>query len=202
MFDLIARGGRKFVGVSAIASAASLPFFVPLSAALICLTVFFAAVFRDPPRKIGHGIVSPADGTVREVDPEKGLVSIYLALRNVHVTRAPFDATVVKAVRVRGKHKPAFSKSTPSNERVEIDLQTPIGDMSIVQMTGAIARRIVPYIKDGQRLSKGAKLSLIRFGSRVDISMPPDQVQILVARGQRLYAGKTCIAEVRDGAMD
>lgn len=188
--------------MSALASAASLPFFVPLSAAFICLTVFFATVFRDPPRKIGNGIVSPADGTVREVTPEKGFVSIYLALRNVHVTRAPFDATVVKAVRIRGKHKPAFSKSTPSNERVEIDLSTAIGDVSIVQMTGAIARRIVPYIREGQPLAKGAKLSLIRFGSRVDIRLPPDQVQILVQKGQRLYAGRTCIAEVRDGPMD
>ncbi|OGS43792.1 MAG: hypothetical protein A3K76_04740 [Euryarchaeota archaeon RBG_13_57_23] len=168
----------------------------------MCLTVFFAAVFRDPPRKIGSGIVSPADGTVREIDPEKGLVSIYLALRNVHVTRAPFDATIVKAVRVRGKHKPAFSKSTPSNERVEIDLRTTIGDMSIVQMTGAIARRIVLYVKEGQPLAKGEKLSLIRFGSRVDLRLPPEQVQILVQKGQKLYAGKTCIAEVRDGTLD
>jgi len=143
---LIARGGRKFVGLSAIVSASSLPFFVPLSAAFACLTVFFAAVFRDPPREIGRGIVSPADGTVREVDGAKGLVSIYLALRNVHVTRNPLDATVVKAVRVRGGHMPAFSKSTPSNERVEIELSTAIGDISVVEMTGAIARRIVPYI--------------------------------------------------------
>lgn len=188
--------------MSAVASAASFPFFLPLSVALICLTVFFVAVFRDPPRKIGKGIVSPADGTVRDVSPEKGLVSIYLALRNVHVTRAPFDATVVKSVRVRGKHKPAFSKSTPSNERVEIDLSTSIGDMTIVQMTGAIARRIVPYVREGQALSKGTKLSLIRFGSRVDIRLPPEQVQILVQKGQRLYAGRTSIAEVKDGTVD
>ncbi len=190
------------MGMSAVASAASLPFFVPLSAAFLCLTVFFVAVFRDPPRKIGEGIVSPADGTVREVDPEKGLVSIYLALRNVHVTRAPFDATVVKTVRVRGRHRPAFSQSTPSNERVEIALDTSIGAMTVVEMTGAIARRIVPYIKEGQPLAKGAKLSLIRFGSRVDLRLPPDQVRILVEKGQRIYAGRSCIAEVRDGSVD
>lgn len=199
---LIARGGRKFVGISAVASAASLPFFIPVSVAFLCLTVFFAAVFRDPPRKIGEGIVSPADGTVREVDHERGLVSIYLALRNVHVTRAPFDATVVKAVRIRGKHRPAFSKSTPSNERVEIDLSTSIGEISVTEMTGAIARRIVPYVSEGQPLLKGTKLSLIRFGSRVDLRLPPGQVRIVVQKGQRTFAGRTCIAEVRDGSLD
>jgi phosphatidylserine decarboxylase len=199
---LIARGGRKFVGISAVASAATLPLFVPLSVSLACLTAFFAVIFRDPPRAIGSGIVSPADGIVRAVDPEKGYLSIYLALRNVHVTRSPFDATVAKVVQIRGKHRPAFSESTPANERVEIDLRTAIGDVSMVQMTGAIARRIVPYIQREQLLTKGQKLSLIRFGSRVDIRMPADKIRMVVHKGQRLYGGKTSIAEVRDAPLD
>lgn len=202
MIVLIARGGRKFVGIGAIASGASFPFFFPLFTAFVCITLFLAFVFRDPPRKIGPGIVSPADGTVREVDEDRGLVSVYLALRNVHVTRAPVDATVAKTVRVRGGHNPAFSKTTPSNERVEMELRTAMGDVSLVEMTGAIARRIVPYVSEGQKVTKGEKLSLIRFGSRVDIRMPSEKVRILVQKGQRLYAGRTCIAEARDGPVE
>lgn len=199
---MIAKGGRKFVGISAAASAASLPFFLPLSAAVAALTVFLLLVFRDPERTVGQGIVAPADGTVREVDLPRGLVSIYLALRNVHVTRAPIDGVVESTEHRQGKHRPAFTSSTPSNERMEISLKTGIGRVSVVQMTGAVARRIVPYIAEGQELHKGTRLSLIRFGSRVDLYLPPARVRILAKKGQRLHAGETCIAEVSDGILE
>jgi phosphatidylserine decarboxylase len=199
---LIAKGGRGFVVAGAAAAAVSAPFSAAAAIALAALTSFFVVVFRDPSRDIGEGVVAPADGVVREVDEQKGLVSTYLALRNVHVTRAPFDGVVKKKNRVHGKHAPAFSRKTVHNERLEIQLGTRFGNISIVQMTGAIARRIVPYVDEGQSLGKGQKLGLIRFGSRVDLIMPPSSVKILVKKGDRLRAGVSRIAEVCDGRLE
>ncbi len=199
---MIAKGGRGFVVVGVIAAAASAPFSIIAVIAFACLTSFFVIVFRDPTRSIGEGVVAPADGTVREVDQEKGLVSTYLALRNVHVTRAPFEGKVESKNRVHGKHAPAFTSKTVHNERLEIQLGTRLGNVSIVQMTGAIARRIVPYVNEGQSLGKGQKLGLIRFGSRVDVIMPPTSVKILVKKGDKLKAGVSRIAEVCDGRVE
>ena len=199
---MIAKGGRSFVGLGALAAAVSFPFSLAACAAFVALTVFLILVFRDPERQIGDGIVSPADGTVREVDAQRGLVSIYLALRNVHVTRSPYDGEVLTADRSAGAHAPAFSKRTLGNERVEISLKTGIGEVSVIEMTGAIARRIVPYVRQGQHLLKGERMSLIRFGSRVDLFMPPAKVRIAVVKGQRVRAGVTRLAEVLDGRVD
>lgn len=199
---MIARGGRGFVGLSAAAAAIAIPFHIYVAIAFAALTSFLVCVFRDPRRSIGEGLVSPADGTVREVDQGKGLVSIYLALRNVHVTRSPIDGEIESAVHMPGKHAPAFAKGTPANERLELSINTRLGRVSMVQMTGAIARRIVPYVGNGQPVGKGAKLSLIRFGSRVDVFLPPSSVRITVGKGQRLRAGVTRIAEELDGRVE
>jgi len=199
---MIAKGGRVFIVLSAAGAAASFPFVPAASAALAVLSVLFAIVFRDPRRDIAPGIVAPADGVVRDVDPSSGLVSTYLSLRNVHVTRAPIEGLVERRELRRGGHAPAFSRKTPANEKLEIVLRTAIGRVSVVQMTGAIARRIVPYVQEGQRVLKGDKLGLIRFGSRVDLHLPADRVAILVSKGDRLRAGSSRIAEVRDGGSE
>ncbi len=199
---MIAKGGRMFVGMSAAGALVALPFTLYAAAGFTGLALFFVFVFRDPRRTIGDGIVAPADGRVREIDEQKGLVSTYLALRNVHVTRAPADGTVTRKERAHGKHSPAFSRSTEHNERLEISLMTRHGEVSIVEMTGAIARRIVPYIDVGQKLAKGDRMSLIRFGSRVDIYLPPESLRILVKKGDRLKGGITRIAEDRNGGLE
>ncbi len=202
MTAVIAKGGRIFVALSATTAVVALPFEIYVTIALAALTAVFVFVFRDPKRTIGDGIVAPADGRVRHIDVEKGLVSTYLALRNVHVTRAPIEGVITKKERTHGKHSPAFSKKTEHNERLELSLTTRLGEVSIIQMTGAIARRIVPYVDIGQSLGKGEKLSLIRFGSRVDLFLPPSSVKILVRKGDRLRGGVTRIAEVRDGRVE
>ena len=191
-----------FVATAAVAALVALPFSVYVALGFAVLTGFLAFSFRDPRRRVGEDIVAPADGTVREVDRDKGLVSTYLALRNVHVTRAPIEGVVEKRERIEGRHSPAFTRKTDHNERMKILMRTKLGEISIVQMTGAIARRIVPYINEGQRLSKGDKMSLIRFGSRVDIYLPARSVRILVDKGDRLKAGVTRIAEVSHGDLD
>jgi phosphatidylserine decarboxylase len=199
---LIAKGGRGFVGLGVLATIASLPFEIYASIGFGAFTVFLAIVFRDPRRTIGKGIVAPADGTIREVDPATGLISTYLALRNVHVTRAPIPGVVEMAEIIKGKHRPAFAKTSARNQRLEILVRTDIGQVRAVEMVGAIARRIVPYIRVGQSLAKGEKLSLIRFGSRVDLFLPIGSVRIMVKKGQKVKAGLTQIAEVLDGGME
>jgi phosphatidylserine decarboxylase len=195
---LIARGGRLFVFMSAAAAVALFPFDMFVCGGLAVLTGFLMFVFRDPRRPAGKGIVAPADGTVREVDHEKGLVSIYLALRNVHVTRAPLEGTVSRMVRYPGRHLPAFSRRSPDNERVEVTMDTRIGPVTITHMSGILARRIVPYVDRGRVVEKADKLGLIRFGSRVDLVMPPGRIAISASVGQKLRAGVTSIAEVAD----
>lgn len=184
--------------MSALAATIALPFEIEICGAFTVFTGFLVFVFRDPERIPGNGFVSPADGTVRDVDEGKGYVSIYLALRNVHVTRAPTEGTVTAVERAKGAHAPAFSKRTEGNERVEMTFSTAAGDVRIVQMVGALARRIVPYVIKGQTISKAERLSLIRFGSRVDIFLPAQRARIVAKRGQKVRAGTTCIAEVID----
>ena len=199
---MIAKGGRLFVGLGAVACAAALPFEPYASVGFGGFTIFLACMFRDPRRDIGEGIVAPADGTIREVDQSTGLVSTYLALRNVHVTRAPIPGKVVKTEIVKGKHSPAFAKDSGHNQRLVIDFDTSIGKVRAIEMVGALARRIVPYIRPGQSLSKGERMSLIRFGSRVDLFLPAGSVRITVKKGQRVRAGTTKIAEVSDGGLE
>jgi len=196
--NLIARGGRLFVAVSGVAAIAALVVDIYVSLGFAVLSAFFVFVFRDPKRLPGEGIVSPADGVVRETDNEKGIISIYLALRNVHVTRTPLAGTVKSSRRIHGRHRPAFSRKSPHNERLEIELETAIGRVIVVQMTGILARRIVPYVGEGSVLAKTDKLGLIRFGSRVDIQLPTDKVKITAVTRQRVKAGVTCVAEVLD----
>lgn len=195
---MIARGGRLFVFASAAAAVALFPLSVYACVGFAGLTCFLVFVFRDPSRSAGSGIVAPADGRVREIDRDRGLVSIYLALKDVHVTRAPIEGVVSGMVRHPGRHLPAYSTRSPNNERVEVTMDTRIGPVKITHMSGILARRIVPYIGTGTTVSKADRLGLIRFGSRVDILMPPGRVAIRAEIGQRLRAGVTCIAEVTD----
>jgi len=199
---VIAKGGRAFVGLSALAMAAAFPFSIVAAVCFAGLTIFLVLVFRDPGRKVGRGIVSPADGVVREVDQQKGLVSIYLALRNVHVTRAPAEGRLGTITLSPGTHAPAFSRKTLGNERAELALDSNFGRITVVEMTGAIARRIVLYVRDGESVAKGQKLGLIRFGSRVDVFLPLDAAKIAVGKGARVRAGVTTIAEVQDGGVE
>lgn len=199
---MIAKGGRTAVALASFCVIPALVFDIYLAVAIAGLALFLAFVFRDPRRKVGQGIVSPADGTIREVDRENGYVSIYLGLRNVHVTRAPMDGTVQRAAHIMGRHSPAFMRRSEENERLEITLGTESGPATLVEMVGSLARRIVPYIKDGQVVRKGDKVSLIRFGSRVDLRLPHHRARILVRKGDRVRAGETSIAEVLRGGME
>jgi phosphatidylserine decarboxylase len=118
---------------------------------------------------------------------------------NVHVNRIPLDGTVKDIVHIHGIHLPAFKKESEKNERVITTIETKIGTIKIIQIAGTIARRIVPYIKKGDKLKKGEKIGIIRFGSRVDIFLPTNKIKkINIKVGDIVKAGETTIAETND----
>ena len=170
---------------------------------LIC-TGFLLVFFRDPDRKVGGGVVSPADGRIIGVDRvndddigESHLITVFMNVWNVHVNRAPFDGTVSCMTHYRGRHAPAFLKQADGNEKLVTILDTPVGRMKMVQVAGMVARRIVPYIHKGEQLKKGQRIGIIRFGSRVDLYLPCNKVKrVCVHKGITVRAGEDTVAEV------
>jgi phosphatidylserine decarboxylase len=120
-------------------------------------------------------------------------------IHNVHVNRMPLDGTITKLTHQTGGHMPAFQKESERNERVILLLQTSIGVVKVVQIAGAVARRIVPYVKQGDTLQKGARLGLIRLGSRVDVYLPTKKIKPLsIHVHDRRKAGEDTLAELHD----
>jgi len=178
------------------------------------LTLWTAAFFRDPVRTtpVGEGlIVAPADGLVtmitnvpppRELWGEDGLaeepvvrVSIFMSVFDVHINRTPIAGTITKVVYIAGKFLNAdLDKASEDNERQHILVEGEDGTrVAFTQIAGLVARRIVPWIKSGDRVAPGQRVGLIRFGSRVDVYLPTGtSSQVLL--GQRTIAGETIVA--------
>lgn len=150
--------------------------------------------FRDPDREIAEGrLISPADGVVQSIMPwpdGRTRVAIFMSPLNVHVNRAPLAGTVSSVEHVPGGYVPAFNKESENNERVVWHLDTELGDIEMVQIAGAVARRIVPYVTRGTKVERGERIGLIRFGSRVDVYLPQG-VAAGVDVGQATTAGVT-----------
>ncbi|MCC9308297.1 phosphatidylserine decarboxylase [Kitasatospora sp. RB6PN24] len=150
--------------------------------------------FRDPEREIGTGrVISPADGVVQSIDawPDgRTRVAIFMSPLNVHVNRAPLPGTVTSVEHIAGGFVPAFNKDSDRNERVVWHFDTELGDIEMVQIAGAVARRIVPYVPAGTKVEQGERIGLIRFGSRVDTYLPAG-VEVGVTVGQKTTAGVT-----------
>ncbi|GAA3824843.1 phosphatidylserine decarboxylase [Sphaerisporangium flaviroseum] len=166
------------------------------AAPLTALTGAMLWFFRDPDRDLGTGtVLSPADGVVQSIDPQPDgriRVAIFMSPLDVHVNRAPLDGTVTSMRHMPGGYKPAFNKDSDQNERVVWRFDTALGDLELVQIAGAVARRIVPYVGMGAKVSRGERIGLIRFGSRVDIYLP-EGIAPAVSVGQRTTAGVTRI---------
>jgi phosphatidylserine decarboxylase len=171
--------------------------FIPV----FCILVFFLIFFRDPERSIAPGVIAPADGQIRDIKQENNqcLISTFMEVNNVHVNRMPLDARVTKMTHFPGYHLRAWKKESDLNERVIITLDTAIGEVTVVQLAGLIARRVYPYIKDGDVLKKGDRIGIIRLGSRVDVYLPADRIQsIPVKIGDPVRAGEDTIAFLKE----
>ncbi len=202
---MIARGSAAIVIAPAIAMVAVLAavlVFESMALSLLALPfglafLAFLVFFRDPQREIGAGIVSPADGRVLVADPGARRVAIFMGLRNAHVNRAPMAGVVASRRHHPGGFAIASRPGSEANERLEWTFRTDRGTLALAQVAGVFARRIVPYIGSGDKVKKGQRIGLVRFGSRVELTLPPG-TRLRVAAGDRVRAGETTIAEVPD----
>jgi phosphatidylserine decarboxylase len=204
----LAREGWPFIGATVAAAAvtawlAGMAWSIPLW----LLAAFTVQFFRDPPRQVRAGaraILSAADGRVVRVaavpDPYTGsdalLISVFMNVFNVHSNRAPFDGVVEKVQYRPGAFVHAdLDKASESNESNAIVLRTQTGErISVVQVAGLIARRILCYAKAGDSLARGERFGFIRFGSRVDLYLPRS-VRPMVVVGDFVHAGASVLAE-------
>ncbi len=172
-------------------------FFLPLFFAGVACTLCLCLFFRDPERlaesQDDTDVLSPADGRVLNIQDNK--LSIFMNIHNVHVNRSPLDGEVTDIRYHKGGYLPAFHKDSERNERNSIVLNTERGDVIVTQISGALVRRIVCYIRQNEAVKKGQRIGMIRFGSRVDVTLPP-AYSFVVTRGQKVKAGQTVIAKV------
>jgi phosphatidylserine decarboxylase len=173
------------------------------AAILISLAAFIFYFFRDPERVIpadAGAIVSPADGRVVVVTDEENAgrpgkrVSIFLAIWNVHVNRSP-AAGVITSMKYRpGKFSAAMRDcASTDNEQNVISLATDAGEITFKQIAGLIARRVVCWKKSGDRVARGERIGLVRFGSRADLWLPRDS-ELLVKVGDHVKGGSSVVA--------
>lgn len=207
--------GYKFVGIAGAVMVLLWLFFPGsfLSWIALAATVYVAYFFRDPARvtPLRDGLViSPADGKVSMIEKvrppaelqlgseERLRVSIFLSVFDVHINRAPVAGRIARSIYVPGAFlNAALDKASEENERRSLVIATNGGgDIAVVQIAGLIARRIVTFVKEGDTVGVGERFGLIRFGSRVDIYLPPGQ-GCLVAVGQRAVGGETIIADFK-----
>ena len=184
---------------------------------LLFLGLFTFYFFRDPERLIPDSpgaVVSPADGRVVVVkdEPNQGRpgkrISIFLAIWNVHVNRAPAAGTISRLDYKPGKFMAAWAESASSENEQNIFVQsTDYGEIVYKQIAGWVARRVVSWKKQGDSVARGERIGLVRFGSRVDLWLP-GEAEVLVDVGSHVKGGSSVLARfpetspVRKGAPD
>jgi len=196
-----------------VAGLAALLFQTPLTIALgivfVLLGLFVFYFFRDPERTIPPGldeVVSPADGRVVVVKEEANAgrpgkrLSIFLAIWNVHVNRAPATGTITKLEYKPGKFLAAWAeKASLENEQNVFTLASEHGEIVLKQIAGWVARRVVSWKKQGDAVARGERIGLVRFGSRVDLWLP-ENAEIAVKVGTHVKGGSTVVARMMAGA--
>ena len=205
---IIAREGWPYLAFAVVVSTVvtwfaswwSLPFWLG--------SLFVLQFFRDPARNVPADpalVCAPADGRIVMVenteDPyaaEAALkISVFMNVFNVHSNRSPVDGEVTRVNYFPGGFiNAALDKASLENERNALRIRMDNGiELTCVQIAGLVARRILCYVKAGDRLVKGQRFGFIRFGSRVDVYLPP-LARARVAVGDKVYAGETVLAEL------
>jgi phosphatidylserine decarboxylase len=213
----IRREGWPFIGGLAFIALFFGWFWAPIFWIGMALTIWCVYFFRDPARitpLAADLVMSPADGKVAAIGitvapRELGLgeqsrrrVSIFMSVFDCHVNRAPLGGKITKIAYTPGKFLNAeLDKASEDNERNGFVFETAHGPIGVVQIAGLVARRIVCFAKEGDSLSPGERIGLIRFGSRVDVYLPVS-ANVLVAEGQTAIAGETVIARFGEEAAE
>ncbi|MBF6618412.1 MAG: phosphatidylserine decarboxylase [Candidimonas sp.] len=207
---IIAREGWPFLAGFVLVSilvtfwsgAASIPFWL--------LSLFVLQFFRDPARIAPDGssiVISPADGRIVAVEEVRDVyanrdalkISVFMNVFNVHSNRCPVKGAVQSVTYFPGKFfNAALDKASLENERNATVLLTEQGHtVTAVQVAGLVAKRILCYIKPGDNVYAGQRYGFIRFGSRVDVYLPPGS-RPRVAIGDKVQATSTVLAELPD----
>ncbi|MGB0844120.1 MAG: phosphatidylserine decarboxylase [Alphaproteobacteria bacterium] len=218
MIDVVAvpmhKEGRKFVGIFAAITIILALIWAPLFWPGLGLTIWCYYFFRDPVRSVPQNtnlMVSPADGVVSlisEMLPPAELdlgteprirVSVFMNVFNCHVNRVPIGGKIVNISYHEGKFLNAsLDKASEHNERNSLTIEyAPNEKIGVVQIAGLVARRILCEVEEGTELATGERFGLIRFGSRLDIYLPP-KVQPMVHIGTTCTAGETLLADLSD----
>jgi phosphatidylserine decarboxylase len=208
----IHRDGYKFVAIGGLVTLLLLLWLPVLGWPALIATLWVCYFFRDPDRvtPLRDGlVVAAADGRIVEVrrlrppmelglgEAERVRVSTHLSVFDVHVNRAPVAGRIVRSLYVPGAFLSAsLDKASEENERRALIIETAGGEeVAVVQIAGLVARRIVTFAGEGDTVGVGQRFGLIRFGSRVDIYLPPGKAAHVV-KGQRAVAGETVIADL------
>jgi phosphatidylserine decarboxylase len=202
---IIAREGWPFLAVSLAAALFAAWAWGKWSAPLWLWTLFVLQFFRDParvPPADVDAVMSPADGRIvaveKTTDPylerDALKISVFMNVFNVHSNRSPVDGEIKGRWYNLGTFvNAAVDKASTENERNALWIRTERGDVTFVQIAGLIARRILCYVRTGDVLARGQRYGFIRFGSRVDVYLPPD-ARTEVSIGQKVKAARTILA--------
>ncbi len=207
----IIREGYSFIAIALIVALIVGIAFNPYAAIFpVVLAIYFAYFFRNPKRVIPpdeSAIVSPADGTVQDVvhlDDDEFVkepcnkVIIFLSVFDVHVNRSPIAGEIKVQKYICGRFRPAYKDSVGfENERHLIGIENDKLRVTVTQIAGILARRIVSWVTLDDKLEKGELYGLIRFGSCTEIVMP-ENVEVLVKKGQKVLGGETIIGRIKD----
>jgi len=204
--------GYPFIGGFALASLILFLIWAPLGWIGTVATLWCAYFFRDPPRvtPVRDGIVvAPADGRISQITnalppSELGLsdrplprISIFMSVFDCHVNRSPVSGRVERVVYRPGKFLSAdLDKASEDNERNAFVIASPGFRIGVIQIAGLVARRIVPFSREGDLVAAGQRIGMIRFGSRVDVYLPEGS-RALAAEGQLAIAGETVLADLK-----
>jgi phosphatidylserine decarboxylase len=183
-----------------------------VAALVVVLAAFLVYFFRDPDRPALQDsgvVVSGADGWVRCVEemPEPKFlktdcvrISTFLTPFDVHVNRAPIAGTVKALDYTPGKHLLTIQQAASEyNEHSSIVIEGSRTRCLVKQIVGPIVRRVVYWLDLEQRLGPGERIGLMKFGSRLDVYLPVSDVEVLVKKGDRVFAGITAIARIKKG---
>ena len=191
----------------AAASVLGLRFARPVALLGVAAMAGVAFAFRDPERDVLHQpdvALAPADGRVLHIanvydgfwETELLEVGIFLALWNVHVQRAPLDGRVVAQRRRAGGYRPAMTAAaTHGNNQLATYFRTPSGPCTVTQISGIAARRIVTWVGEGEEVTQGDRIGMIKFGSQVTLRVP-SSARLLVDVGEQVRGGITPIARL------
>lgn len=208
-FPPIHREGYPFIAAFAVLTLILGWIWDPLFYLGLALTIWCALFFRDPKRVTPVSdelVISPADGRVSHVGavvPPKELglgdepmlrISVFMNVFNCHVNRAPMRGKITGIFYKKGSFLNAeLDKASQENERNSLVIETEQGEMAVVQIAGLVARRIVCWAEEGETIACGERFGLIRFGSRLDVYLPP-KANANVSVGQIAVAGETVLA--------